>query len=364
MTRSLYLGHYAGIKVQIHWSFWLLILFVAFLVYSAGGTFVDALWHIGFIAALFLCVVLHEFGHALTARKYGIDTRSITLLPIGGLASLKEIPEDPKEEFMIAIAGPAVNVVIAIILYFFVPVEQYIGIEPELLEEQLGTISGGNFLFYLFMANIALVTFNMLPAFPLDGGRVLRALLSAKMGRVRATQTAATFGKLLAVLFFIIGLFYNLILAIIAVFIYFGAESENVLVIQLNLLSPYKVRDAMIRRFTILHPEDTLHKVVDMILEGTERDFVVASEDGIVGIILISNLPNTLEEYHQGTRVKEVMEKNFKVLHPDDPLTEAYRELASRNTSFFPVVEFGRITGVIDMQNIHEFIQFRARLDY
>lgn len=321
-------------------------------------------WSTAFILALFVCVVLHEFGHALTAKRYGIGTRSITLLPIGGVASLKEVPEDPKAEFMVAIAGPAVNVLIAMVLFLFVPVETFLVQDPEIIQEELSGITNNNFMFYLFSANVALVLFNMLPAFPLDGGRVLRALLSIKMGRVRATQAAASLGKLLAITFFLIGLFYNFILALIAVFIYFGAESENVMVMQLNLLNGHYVRDAMITRYTVLHPDDTLNDMVDSILQGTETDFVVADEGGVRGILLMENLAESLQNYGRDTPVHRIMDKNFKTLSPHDPLTNAYRELRQGSKNFFPVLENGRLVGVIDMNNINEFLRFRAALDY
>lgn len=364
MKASLQLGRFAGIRVQIHWTFWLLILFVVFMVYSTGGTLVDAVWSSTFIGLLFVCVVLHEFGHALTARRYGIGTRSITLLPIGGVATLKEIPEDPKAEFMVAIAGPAVNVVIALLLFPFVPLELFAELTPETVEEQLGVISGENLLFYLFAANGALVAFNMLPAFPLDGGRVLRAALSARMDRVRATQIAAALGKFLAFVFFFFGLFFNLILALIAVFIYFGAESENVMVTQLNLLNGYLVRDAMITRFSVLHPDQTLSEVVDVILEGTERDFIVSDESGIKGLLLMSHISDGVHTNGKTARVRDVMSEGAKILHPSDPLTDPYRLIRQGNSTFFPVVEAGELVGVIDMENINEFLRLRASMGY
>jgi Zn-dependent protease/predicted transcriptional regulator len=364
VTSSLSLGRYAGIKVQIHWTFWFLILFIVILVYSQEGTLSDVVWSTGFILALFVCVVLHEFGHALTARRYGIGTRSITLLPIGGVASLKEVPEDPRAEFMVAIAGPAVNVVIALILYIFVPVETFLEKDPETLQEELTGITASNFMFYLFAANVALVLFNMLPAFPLDGGRVLRALLSIRMGRIRATQAAATLGKFLALTFFLIGIFYNLILALIAVFIYFGAESENVMVMQLNLLKGYIVRDAMITRFTVIRPDQTLNEVIDNILMGTDRNFVVADEYGVRGILLMEDLTKAIQSKGRHAPVSHVMDTNFKSLNPFDPLTNAYRELRGGSKNFFPVLEGNKLVGVIDIDNINEFLRFRASLDY
>lgn len=364
MSASLQLGRYAGIRVQIHWTFWLLILFVIFMVYMQDGTIENMFWSTAFILALFICVVFHEFGHALTARKYGIGTESITLLPIGGVARLKEVPEDPKAEFMVAIAGPIVNIVIAILLYLVVPVDTFFNMDQEALQEELSRVNSQNFLFYLFAANIALAMFNMLPAFPLDGGRVLRALLSIKMGRVQATRAASTLGKMLAFMFFFFGLFYNLILALIAVFIYFGAESENVMVMQLNMLRNYFVRDAMITNFSVLHPDDTLDDAVNQILVSTEQDFIVADEFDVRGVLLMADLAEEIKQKGRGTPVGEVMITNVKKLHPGEPLTTAYREMQLGGRNFFPVMENGQLIGIIDMNNINEFLRFRASLDY
>lgn len=364
MSASLGVGRYAGIKVQIHWTFWLLFVFVAFMVYSAGGTATDLFWNFAFISLLFLCVIFHEFGHALMARKFGVGTRSITLLPIGGLASLKEMPENPMEEFYIAIAGPLVNVVIALLLYPFVPLENYIGQDPEVLQEQLSMIDGGNFLFFLFFVNIALVLFNMLPAFPMDGGRVFRALLSLKLGRIRATRVAAAVGKFLAFLFFIYGLFYSVILAVIAVFIYFGAHSENISVQQLSLLDGHKVRDAMITKFSVLRPGSTLAEAVDKILDTTEQNFIVKDEGEILGILYMEDLSQAIKTQGKETHVDNVMETSLRTLDADAPLTDVYRNIQRGNKNFFPVLENGSLIGVVDMNNINEFLTLRAEYDY
>jgi Zn-dependent protease len=364
MSASLNLGRYAGIKVQIHWTFWLLFLFIGFMVYNNGGTFQDLLWNFLFIFALFFCVVLHEYGHALAARRYGVGTRSITLLPIGGVASLKEMPEDPKQEFVIAIAGPMVNVVIAILLYLVVPVENFLTEDPELMEEQLSTINAANFLFYLFSVNVALVVFNLIPAFPMDGGRIFRALLATRMSRVQATRAAAALGKFMALIFFLFGLFSNIILAVIAVFIYFGAHSENIMIQQISLLQGNDIRDAMITDFTTLGPNDTLQQAVDRILDSTEQDFIVAENGKPVGILFMSDMIPALREKPRDTPVREVMSTQFISLKAGDPLPSAYRQLQQGDRNFFPVMENGELVGVLDMNNINEFLTFRAALDY
>ncbi len=364
MSASLQLGRYAGIKVQIHWTFWLLFIFIAFLVFANDGTWIDLFWHSVFILALFLCVVFHEFGHALAARRYGIGTRNITLLPIGGVANLKEIPDNPKEELVIALAGPAVNVVIALLLYPFVPLDQFLIDDPELLEERLTGITSDNFIFYLFAMNIALVAFNMIPAFPMDGGRVFRALLATRMSRVRATRAATALGKFMALLFFLVGLFTNILLVIIAVFIWFGAHSENIAIQQLSLLEGNDVRDAMITDFTIIKPTDSLQNVIDRILESTEQDFVVAENENVLGILYMADLSVALREKGRDEVVENVMEKNIIKLNAGDPLPTAYKQLKRGNKNFFPVMENGRLVGVLDMNNINEFLNFRAAYDY
>ncbi|MDZ7694567.1 MAG: site-2 protease family protein [Balneolaceae bacterium] len=170
MKSSLHLGKIAGINLRIHWTFWLLIVWIVLREIFLGNSFMSMAWSTVFIAILFLCVVLHEYGHALTARKFGVHTDKITLLPIGGVAHLEEMPENPRQEFLVAIAGPMVNVVIAFLLFPFIPLETYASMSQEEIQQALSTINGQNFLFYLFSANAILVLFNILPAFPMDGG--------------------------------------------------------------------------------------------------------------------------------------------------------------------------------------------------
>jgi len=364
MSASLQLGRIAGIKVQIHWTFWLLFLFIGFMVFANDGSYTDLFWNFVFITALFICVVLHEFGHALAARRYGVGTRNITLLPIGGVANLKDMPENPKEEFIIAIAGPLVNVVIAFLLWLVVPVDNFLVDDPEMLEEQLSSINASNFLFYLLAVNVALVVFNMIPAFPMDGGRVFRAILSTRMSRVQATQAATALGKFLAMIFFLFGLFSNIILAVIAVFIYFGAHSENIVIQQISLLQGNDIEDAMITDFTTLKPDDTLQSAIDRILDSTEQDFVVEENGRVVGILFMSDLAPALRERGNESLVSDIMEKNIVTLNAKDPLPSAYRELKRGNKNFFPVVDNEKLVGVLDMNNINEFLTFRAAHDY
>lgn len=364
MKASLTLGKFAGIKVRIHWSFWLIIVWIIFLDISRGNDITGMMWNVLFILSLFFCVVLHEFGHALTARKFNIGTRQITLLPIGGVASLEEMPENPWEEFLVAIAGPLVNVGIAIILYLIIPVESFLNQDPEALQESLSMVDSANFLFFLLAANIMLVAFNLIPAFPMDGGRVLRALLSTKLDRVKATQAASLLGQMLAFFFFIIGLLYNPILILIAIFVWFGAQGENVMIQQMSLLKDHEVQDAMMTEFTELNPDNTVDDVVDLIIAGTERDFVVTDNGKAVGIVKHSDISNVLRNKGKNVPVREFMKTDFAELKAHEKLTDIYRKLRVSRNDFFPVVENGEIKGVIDMNNINEFMMFRSSADY
>ena len=364
MKSSLQIGRVSGIKITIHWTFLLLIVWIIYRGVSSGSTTTEILWSTLFIAALFGCVILHELGHSLTAMKYQINTRRITLLPIGGVASLESMPNDPREEFMIAIAGPAVNIGIALLLYLVVPLHEYANMDAGEFEQTLSSINTGNFLFYMLSANLMLAVFNMIPAFPMDGGRVLRALIAMKYDRVRATQIATRLGQFVAFLLLFMGLVYNPILILIAIFVYFGAHGENVTVQQLVLLKNYTVKDAMMTDITTFKPEDPLDKVVDVILSGTERDFVVTDGIRLAGVLLQSDLMAQQKSDMAKKRVTDVMRTKVKTLQPHQQLTEIYRQIRSSDKKFFPVVENDKIVGAIDMANINEFMIFRGAQDF
>jgi Zn-dependent protease len=213
MSWSWRIGRIAGIDVYVHFTFLLLLAWVGVEYYLAHGSLAEALYGVAFILALFGIVVLHELGHALAARGYGIRTRDITLLPIGGVARLERMPEEPRQELVVALAGPAVNVVMAVGIYIGMALGQ--GLAP------LGDVLSveGNFVSQLFWVNVSLALFNLLPAFPMDGGRVLRALLAFRLDYVRATQVAARVGQGMALLFGFVGLFFNPFLVFIALFL-------------------------------------------------------------------------------------------------------------------------------------------------
>ena len=360
MKGVLKLGSVAGIKIELHWTFTLLIAWVVFLDLQQGGDLASSLFNVSLILILFLCVVLHELGHALTAKKYKIQTQRITLLPIGGVAMLDKMPDKPKQELLVALAGPAVNVVIALLLLLIVPIKSYLLLEPEEIEQFLNTTGSQSFLFYLFVANIMLVVFNSIPAFPMDGGRVLRALLAMTMDRVKATNIAAKTGQVFAVIFFILGLFFNPFLILIALFIFIGAYGENQMVRQTALLEGHKVKEAMLTNITLLEPENTVQEVIDILLSGTEKNFIVALNNKIVGILYHKDILNNSK--NRSLEVNEIMQKEFKTIEDADELKDIFDLITKEKRNFFAVTHNGVIAGAIDTSNIGEFILLKNNL--
>lgn len=366
MKRALTIGKIAGVRVQVHWTFVLLILWIIFAGIWAGTSTAGILWSNLFVIVLFGCVVLHELGHALTAKRFSIPTNEITLLPIGGVASLEDIPEEPREELLITLAGPLVNILIAFLLYLIIPFDFLQELDEEQIQQFFSEISARNFLFLLFYANVILAVFNFIPAFPMDGGRILRALLSMRINRVKATQIAANLGQLVAIIFFFFGLLYNPFLALIGVFIFFGAFGENVMVQQLTLLRGYKVKDAMMTDITVLDPSDSLESVIELILSGTERDFIVTNSDSNnpVGIVYSQNIIKAMKGKDESLTVRDVMSSEFDIIKESDRLTEIYRKMQSGQKSFLPVTDGVSLTGAIDMTNISEFMIFKSAPQY
>jgi len=357
MKWSLNLGRVAGIKILVHWSFALLLGWVAFTEVQRGSDLYTTLLSVGFILAVFFCVVLHELGHALTAQRYGINTKMITLLPIGGVASLERMPEDPKKELLIAVAGPAVNVVIALLLWLVLP-----SLSASFSQEFFQRITPANFLYMLLLVNVMLVVFNAIPAFPMDGGRVLRALLAFKLGRVRATQLAANLGQLIALIFIFIGFFNNPFLILIGAFVFFGAYSENMIVQHLDFLRGHSVREGMMTHFVTLAPTETVREALNKLLTGAEHEFVVEENGAVVGTLTRSQLIQAVKEEKMQTPVTEIMSGEVKTFHVNDKLSEAYTELQKTRVPLYPVLENGRLAGVINTDNINEFIMIKSAL--
>lgn len=357
MKWSWKIGEAAGIGVYVHATFLLLIGWVALSYWLQGGDLPTILSGIGFILALFACVVLHEFGHALTARRYGIKTRDITLLPIGGVARLERMPEKPSQELQVAIAGPAVNLVIAAGLWLVLVVT---GNAAPLAGISL---TGGSFLGRLVMVNLLLFGFNLIPAFPMDGGRVLRALLATRMEYTRATQLAATLGQGIAFLFGLVGLFSNPFLVFTALFIWIGAAQEASMVQMRSALGGIPVSRAMLTDFHALAPDEPLSRAVQLIISGSQQDFPVLEDGSVAGVLTRADLLSALARGRQDSQVREIMRPRFEVVEASEMLERASARLQECDCHTLPVTQAGRLVGLLTMENVGEFLMVRAALD-
>ncbi len=356
MKWSWRIGKFLGIDVYMHVTFLLLIGWIVLSYYLQGSTLAATAEGVLFILALFACVVLHEYGHALTARRYGIKTRDITLLPIGGLARLEKMPDQPAQELWVALAGPAVNVLIAAVLFAALTITSSVVPLSGL------SMGQGSFVEQLMVVNVFLVLFNMIPAFPMDGGRVVRALLAMRMEYTRATQVAASLGQTIAILFGFIGLFTNPFLLFIAFFVWIGAHQEASMTQMKTSLAGIPVSRAMLTEFHTLTPETTLSQVIELILSGSQQDFPVVSNGQVVGVLTRGDLVKELHQRGQGALVADVMHRDFEMIDSYEMLEVALARLQKSNYRIVPVVRAGQLVGLLTAENVGEFLMIQAAL--
>jgi stage IV sporulation protein FB len=357
MRWTLHIARIAGIDVKVHVTFFLLLAFYGLSFYAQGGT-PAAVQGVVFIALVFFCVLLHEFGHALAARRYGIHTPDITLLPIGGLARLDRMPDKPSEELVVAIAGPLVNVGIALLLSPFAKLSSLTN--TEVLEHFATGLPTK-----LFVANCVLVIFNMIPAFPMDGGRVLRALLAMRMDYARATNAAAMIGQTLAFAGGLMGLLSrNPLLVLVAIFVYFGAQSEAAHAQMRFITNGLRVRDAMVTRFEALARDATLHQAVQAVLNTSQHDFPVVDGGGVVcGVLTRDDLVGALRATGPDTSVLEVMRKDVPSLTEMMFFDRAYQIMQEADCPALPVLnQNGRLVGLFTPENVGELMLFQSAI--
>ncbi|MCC6401657.1 MAG: site-2 protease family protein [Flavobacteriales bacterium] len=355
---SLRVLRFKGIGVHVHWTFLLLVGFVAVSAASSGGDLGEVMLQLGQVVLVFMCVVLHEYGHALTALHYGVRTRDITLLPIGGVASLERMPEEPMQEFWITLAGPLVNLVIAL-LAGALQWTLFGGVH--LADPREGGALLPGLLSFLITANLALFLFNLLPAFPMDGGRILRALLGLRLSRVQATRIASAIGRALAAMLGIGGLFFGEpMLALIGLFIWFAAGAEARMVMQQAALRGITVAQVMRTRFWALSSEATVGRAVDELLAGGDQDLVVLRDGALAGLVTRRQLMEALRARREDVRLLELPPTAVRPAHPDQPAQEALQQLAAHGLPLVPVVDNGSVVGVLEPDNLQEFLMVQG----
>ncbi|HEX5483455.1 MAG TPA: site-2 protease family protein [Terriglobia bacterium] len=356
MRWSWKIGRLAGINVYMHVTFLLLILFILVVDWMNGHNLATTLTGIIFVLIIFACIILHELGHALTARKFGVRTRDIILLPIGGVARLERMPEKPIEELWVAIAGPAVNVAIALAL--LVPLLA-MGVSINWADFRW---VGGDFIEKLMVVNVWLVAFNMLPAFPMDGGRVLRAILASRMEYTRATQVAARVGQGMALIFGIVGLFSDPFLLFIALFVWMGAEGEASMALMKTSLGGVPVRHVMLTDFRTLLPDDTLSHAVERVLGGWQQDFPVVFGDHVLGVLTREDLMRALAQGGSEMHVRDAMRRDFPMADATDALQHALALLQSCRCRALPVQHEGRLVGMLSADHVGQFMMVQSAL--
>jgi Zn-dependent protease/CBS domain-containing protein len=352
MGWSITIGRFFGTAVRIHLTFLLLLAWIGFSAYQRGGI-VAARESLLFIIAIFTCVLLHEFGHILTARRFGVVSTQVTLLPIGGVADIGKMPERPYQELLIAIAGPAVNVVIASALLLGVD-----AFDPEAIahldDPKMGLIER------LAVANIFLAVFNMIPAFPMDGGRVLRAALAIWLGWARATRIAALIGQAFALFLGFVGLFGNPLLLFIAFFVFLAAGGEAQMTMASQATHDVKVEDAMETRISAISRGATIGEAVELLLATSQESFpLIDSAGALVGLLSRDDILDALKASDNTAPVAPFAHKEIATIAADEMLDKALEKLAQA-TAVGVVGPDGALKGLITRQSIAEVMLIRA----
>jgi stage IV sporulation protein FB len=357
MGWSVNIGSIAGTAVRIHITFVLFLIWIFVASWVQGGP--EAAWNgLAFLLLLFACVLAHEFGHIFTARAFGVATPDVTLLPIGGVARLERIPEAPGEELLVAVAGPLVNVAIALILV--------VVFGANLSVQHLGAVESQHvsMIDRLAIVNIFLVLFNMIPAFPMDGGRVLRALLAMRLGHVRATEIAATIGQWTAFALGFLGLFTNPLLIFIAIFVYLAASSEAQLVAIRAMSRDVPVSAAMITQYATLVPGEHIDAAIETLLRTSQSVFPVVDEQcRLVGVLGRDDMIRALKELGPDAKVADVMTTEIPVMSHRGRLEQAFRLLQEKAKPAVGIIDStSRLIGLVTSETVGEMLMVRDAL--
>jgi stage IV sporulation protein FB len=357
MRWSINLGRVAGIQLRVHLTFFLLLCLIAFQFGIRSGRWEGAIEGLILFACLSVIIVAHELGHALAARRFGIRTRDITLLPIGGVSRLERLPEKPTQELIVALAGPAVNIVLAAGIFVGLSRQRNPADWMEALQ------AGGSFADQLLIINIGLAVFNLLPAFPMDGGRVLRALLSFAIDRVQATQVAAWIGQGMAILFALASIF-NPMLILIAIFVWVGARSEANMVWITWVLQDVTADRVMLTDFPALYPGATLAEAQQDIERGFAYDFPVVQKDELIGVVRRRDVKHAIKILPLNATIDSLIQHDFKPIGLHGSIESAVDQMWAGEWLALPVVDDGRLVGILTVDAIGELIRVnRSFLD-
>lgn len=342
-----------GIRISIHWTFLLLIAWIVLLNVQEGTNLLRLTWSILFILAVFACVTLHELGHATVAERYGIRARDIVLLPIGGTASIEKFPDVPRQELAISIAGPAVNIVIALILWLLQDPGGSFWAQPKWITP----FSLGTFVYDLRIVNVGLAAFNLIPAFPMDGGRILRALLGFRLNYVRATTIAATIGKIIASLFVAFGILaYNPILALIGLFIFLSADTEEHYLRLRALVKDIRLDEVVMHDYDSFQADTTVRDAASILMTNHSKYFILMDEAEPIGSIPRLEIVKAMAEKRYEDKLRDLVCEKIKTLDGSKTADTVLEELAKNDEQLYPVMEDGHFEGVVSLNRIVEYL--------
>lgn len=357
MKGSLKLGTIGGIGIFVHWTFSLLIAFIIYVNYRTGYNAIQIVWSVLFILCVFATVFLHELGHSFAAKLFNIETKDITLLPIGGVSRLESLPEKPKEELIVTFAGPLVNIVLAFITGLFITFPA----TSEALAQELSTgVNANNFFLNFFIVNIILAVFNLIPAFPMDGGRILRAILSFKFERHVATKIAARIGQFLAMGFILLGFFYNPFLIFIGLFVIMGAQMESKYADSKYSLKGHKVKDVLMKQYLTIDSDEPIKTAVDLLLDSQFKIFLITQNNEPVGTLNRDQIIMALSQKGENAVIHSAMNKNLIYLDAETLLEDVFELIYKNKTNLMLILENNELVGTLDTENLLEFLLIKG----
>lgn len=367
MNNAIRLFRVGGIQVKMHVTFPLILIWAAlsFGIFNQGG-WEGALYGVLVTSLIFVIVVLHELGHSAAARRYDVEVQQIVLLPLGGVAQMERIPEEPGQELVIAIAGPLVNFVLAVFLALAAPLagENLSAASLTSLSASIGTLSLGSIFLYVFVTNLFIGVFNLIPAFPMDGGRILRALLATRLRYTQATSIAVSIGQILSWGFGLWGfLTGNFLLIILAIFIYTGAGQEGRLVQLRYVLGDLTVNQAYTRNVESIGMGQPLREAVHHTLQSFQSSFPICDQGRLVGMLPYQKLLDALENQTLDTPIQQVMNRDVQPVAPGDALIDVQIRMSRERVDALPVVQDEQFLGMLTSQDLNEAYRLAAALD-
>ena len=341
-----------GISLYIHWTFLLLIGWVLIVNAAAGNNVEQLSWSLMFLLAVFACITLHELGHATMAGRFGINAKEIVLLPIGGIASIEKFPDNPRQELAISIAGPLVNIAIAGLIWLFIPNMPLIANQPHMT-----IMHGHDFLYNLRIVNVSLAIFNLIPAFPMDGGRILRALLGFKLNYIQATRIAATVGKTIAILFIAAGIvLLNPLLPAIGIFIILSAGAEEYYLRLKSLVKDIKLNEVLMYDYNSLQANMTVQEAANVLNSNHSKYFILMDGTNPIGTINRMEIVKALAEMNYGEPIKKLVKEDIEYLNGDKEVDTVLEKLARNDEQIYPVMDNSRFIGVVNLNHIIEYL--------